>query len=110
MHLRPGAETEERLVQGRDEVLPRALEQRLDEGAPHGVLSAGAGPVPVEESAEGDEKVLALARGLAEEHGGTHRGRPRALVAAEQGLEGLAQLVGAMGARVEERELPAVQR
>ena len=64
----------------------------------------------VEEGSQGDEQLLALARRLAEEDGGAHRRGPRALVGAEERLEGLTQLVRTVRASVEQGQLPAVER
>src|SRR6187551_2069658 len=86
------------------------MQERLDERAPHCVLRAGAWPVAVEERAEGPQKLRSLACGLAEEHSSPHRRRPRALVAAEESFERLAELIRAQRPFVEEGELPALDR
>ena len=110
MHLRSRAQSEECLVESDDEILAGAFEQRLDQGSTHRVLGVGTGPVAVEQRAQRNEEILALARCLAQEHGRAHRGRPGAFVAPEQGLERLAQLIRSVRARVEEGELPPVER
>ena len=99
---------EERLVERCDQLLagnPRGAFRRGRAGRrPPPALRA----VAVEKRTKGDQEILAVACGLTQEHGSASQ--PRSLIAPEECFERLAELVRAMGARVEERELPAVER
>src|SRR5215211_4284398 len=100
---RTRAEAEDRLVETRDEGDAVIVHQHLDERPPDGVRTGSFG-------AEVRQELSWLARGLAQQYGGTHGSGPHPVRPAEQSDERAAQLVVPERRVLEARELPAVER
>src|SRR4029077_21163446 len=96
-----GRDAEQRLVEVAYESTPVAVQEDGDEEAAHQLAAR---------SAQLLGEVGALGRGRAEQGGTAHRGRPGSFAFPKRGLERVTELLAAKGLRLEERQLPAVER
>src|SRR6266511_5783047 len=100
---RTRAKAEDRLVQRLDERAPVAVHDDLDKCPPHHV---GAGRVVPQLP----EQLATVARRLPEQHRGSDARGPETVRAAEQRSERFAELLGAEGIALEQREFPPIER
>ena len=108
--LRPGPHAERESSSAWTSSVAGLVQKRLDERRPNRVLGRPPGPSPSSSARNAARSSARSPRGLAEEHGRPHRGRPRAFVAAEERLEASRSSSARIGTVVEERELPALER
>src|SRR5437588_134829 len=95
---------EDRLVERRDQTAAVSVQEDPDERASEHVCGRVAPPAQLV------QQVGALAAVLAEQDRGAKGRRPKSVLPAERGAERRAQLLASERLRLEDRELPAVER
>ena len=108
-HLLVRAQPEQRVVERRDQISRDSASSASTSVRRTASSRRRPRPVAVDERTQRAQQLGPLARALAEQHGSTHRGRPGAVLAAEEEHERLAQLVRPQPSPMEEGDLEALE-